>query len=74
MHDPNHKEGDLYQYTCTDCYYQREGLLDDPFYSTICPRCGGSYCADKVLGIVSWKLGVNAVKPDHSCKIEEPEE
>jgi hypothetical protein len=45
MHDPNHEDGDLYQYVCNDCGYQREGLLDRDNYDTRCPRCDGPYNA-----------------------------
>ncbi len=37
----------LYQYYCTLCGYEREGLLDSPAgiggYSTTCPQCSGFY-------------------------------
>lgn len=38
-----HTPGTMYQYMCSNCNYEREGLLDHPSYSCRCPRCGGYY-------------------------------
>jgi len=35
------KPGTLFQYSCKDCGYKRDGLLDHPMYSWSCPKCGG---------------------------------
>ena len=44
-----HKIG-KYRYICSNCGYERGGLLDSPYYSCVCPECGGVYRTDYVYG------------------------
>jgi len=44
----NVRHGAMFQYTCRDCGYKREGLLDHPMYSWNCPKCGGAPQTEEV--------------------------
>lgn len=38
----------MFQYSCRECGFKREGLLDNPMYSWNCPKCGGAPHIEKV--------------------------
>lgn len=67
MHDSSHKEGDLYQCTCSKCGYKREGLVDWHTPNTACPECRGSYYAEKAY--VTFQIKANVIQPEWSVKL-----
>lgn len=74
MDDPNHKEGDKYLYSCENCGHIR-GILDQPYYSTICTQCKESYKEDKIVilheahNMVNF-FGITTEKDDHYLNMD----
>lgn len=47
MDDAKHNEGDMYNYVCERCGFDR-GVLHHPFLATICPDCNRNYKVTKI--------------------------
>jgi len=45
----NNRPRAMFQYSCRDCDFKLDGLLDSPLYSWNCPKCGGAPKTKEVL-------------------------